>query len=114
MEDLTSQLVRDAQAQAGASPTESAVDLTGQWTSSNGLIYVLQQFGDQFVVQEVSPFGLTAVGIGAIDGTRGQFVGATFEATRRDGNLLLEANDSISAVLVDAACDERVPVTLTR
>ena len=96
MEDLTSQLVLDAQAQAGPSPSEPAIDLTGQWAGSNGLIYVFQQFGDQFVVQEVSPFGVTTVGIGDLDGIRrGQFVGATFEDTSRDGDLVLEADDSI-------------------
>ncbi len=95
MEDLTSQLVLDAQAQAGPSPPEPAIDLTGQWAGSNGLIYVFQQFGDQFVVQELSPFGVTTVGIGALDGLRGQFVGATFEDTSRDGDLVLEADDSI-------------------
>jgi hypothetical protein len=114
MEDLTSTLVGDAQAQAGASPTEPSMDLTGHWTGSNGLTYLFQQFGDMFVVQEVSPFGVTSVGIGALDGPRGQFVGTTFEDTDRDGNLVLATPDSMSGVLVDAACGERVPVTLTR
>ena len=66
------------------------------------------------MVQEVSPLGVTAVGIGAVEGLFGEFAGVTFEDTSRDGTLVLAEEGSVSGVLVDDACGVRVPVRLTR
>lgn len=71
---------------AEASPTAPTdVDVSGTWQGANGLMSMFDQYGDRVSLQELSPYGITAVGDGivlgdtvsgsftAVDGTRGGF-----------------------------------------
>ncbi|TDU91256.1 uncharacterized protein DUF2510 [Kribbella voronezhensis] len=59
----------NAQAQAVGQPT-STVNLTGQWTpTQGGFSWQIEQYGNQVVVREVTPYGITAVAQGTLAGT---------------------------------------------
>lgn len=63
----------DATAPIGNSPSEhpgsSVPSLDGQWSSPQGLTYVVQQRGDYLAFQEFNPLlGITAVGEGTVHG----------------------------------------------
>jgi hypothetical protein len=62
------------QAQAnGSTGNQPGVSIAGNWNGTNGLAYVIQQFGAAIVVQEFcSCGGITAVGNGSFDGTNAQ------------------------------------------
>lgn len=63
-------LQQQAQASGAASPAQPGVDIAGNWIGSNGLTYVIEQYGGAVVVQEYcSCGGITAVGEGGFDGT---------------------------------------------
>ncbi|MGA5304464.1 hypothetical protein ACPCHT_31455 [Nucisporomicrobium flavum] len=61
-------------AEARRAPVESSLPgLAGRWSGSTGYTYVVEQYGDQLVFQEESPYGVTTVGQGALSGRRVTF-----------------------------------------
>lgn len=53
---------------APSQPRASSVDLSGSWTDEAGVRYDIAQYGSEVVIQEMSPFGVTAVGSGSFQG----------------------------------------------
>lgn len=83
LEERLISLEEQAQTEAAAEPTApETVDLNGDWTGNNGYIYRIQQYGTQAVISELSPYGITAVGQGVI---QGKF--ATFSYQAADGSI---------------------------
>ena len=78
IEQRVAALTGQARTDGGGDPTPSGVDLSGTWVGANGLDYQIQQFGSEAVIQELSPFGVSASGSGSVgDGTlRFNFVAA--------------------------------------
>jgi hypothetical protein len=73
-----------ASAQVAAPP----LNLTGRWTSPNGLSYVITHDGSDVEIQEWSPiYGLTAVGEGTINGDSIAFEYETTVGTGGRGSL---------------------------
>ncbi len=59
----------EAAAREGAPAAEPQdADVSGEWIGDNGLTYAFQQFGANVTWQEISPYGVTAVGEGSVDG----------------------------------------------
>lgn len=54
---------------SGASAPTPEVDLTGMWVAGDpSFTYRFDQYGDQVVFQEISPYGVTATGQGVLSG----------------------------------------------
>jgi hypothetical protein len=85
-------------AQAQATPSPSASDLSGTWHSSSGLTYTITQYGGQAVVEENSPFGLTAVGQGTVTGNT-----ATFDYRAVDGSTGRASLQVVDGSTIDAS-----------
>lgn len=83
-ETVVADLEQEAREQAAAEPDFSGPDLSGTWRPVGGTSpqsYEIVQYGDQVVVQEVTPWGITAAGSGTIvDGL------VAFSFTSYDGN----------------------------
>lgn len=83
-ENVVADLEQEARQQAATEPEFSGPDLSGTWAPVGGTglpSYEIGQYGDQVVVQEVTPWGITAAGSGTVtDGL------VTFTFTSYDGN----------------------------
>lgn len=66
-------------------PAVSVPDVSGDWRADSGLIYRITQYGDQFVLQELSPYGVTAYGQGQVTGQRADFTFWAFNSTTGTG-----------------------------
>ena len=99
-----------ADAESGSPPS---LDLTGWWTANNGMSYRIDQYGDQIVLQEISPYGVTAAGVGFIDGAN---VSVPYEAV--DGSVgqaeLAYADGVLSGGFTNHSFGTTVPVSMSR
>lgn len=69
LEKRVSELEQEAKNQSASQvATPTSPDLRGNWTGENGLTYTIQQYGDQVVIEEITPYGITAVGQGRVEG----------------------------------------------
>ena len=67
--DQASQFEDDAREQGGDDQVAAGSGVAGAWTGDNGFSYLIEQWGPEAVITEVSPEGLTtATGIGTFDG----------------------------------------------
>jgi hypothetical protein len=79
IEDNQSQVeqrLQELESSAQAAPNEDdalARDLTGNWTDTSGRAYRIDQYGAEGVIQEQSPYGVTAVGSGTVHRNRFSF-----------------------------------------
>lgn len=96
-------------AQAQATPSSSASDLSGTWQSSAGLTYTITQYGGTAVVEESSPFGLTAVGQGTVAGNT-----ATFDYRAVDGSTGRASLQMVDASTIDASFENDTYGTSTQ
>lgn len=109
------QYLEQASEQGVDVPRIDAVELSGQWDGDNGFAYVIEQFGDQATITELTPDGLvSATGAGTIDGTT-----FTFEYTAADlsvGAGVLEQvdRDQLDGSFQNLATGATVPITMTR
>ena len=108
--------VADLEASAradGEVASPQSLDLTGWWTGNNGMSYRIDQYGDQIVLQEVSPYGVTAAGAGLITGAN---VSVPYEAV--DGSVgeaeLVYADGVLSGVFANHSFGTTVPVSMSR
>ncbi len=67
MEERFAVLEGRARTEAGDDLEPSGTDLSGTWVGANGLGYAITQFGSEAVLQELTPFGLSATGYGMVD-----------------------------------------------
>jgi hypothetical protein len=93
-----SQAVSRARDQATSG--SGTVDFAGEWSSNYGLTYVIAQYGDQVVVQERSPYGITAVGQGTVQGDSADF---GYEAV--DGSIGQAVFTLVDSQTIDANFD---------
>jgi hypothetical protein len=96
-------------AQAQATPSPSASDFSGTWRSSSGLTYTVAQYGDQAVVEEHSPFGLTAVGRGTVAGNT-----TTFDYRAVDGSTGRASFQMVDRSTIEASFESDSYGTSTR
>jgi hypothetical protein len=91
LEQQASVLEVEAQEEATAQTTPSLVDLNGTWTGDNGFTYVIEQFGNQAVISEIAPGGLTtAVGMGSMQDSTLTFDFEAVDGSAGTGTLQLD------------------------
>jgi hypothetical protein len=108
-------LEEQAQEASGTSPPVGVADLGGTWRGDNGFDYVIEQFGDQAVISELTPDGLiTAVGMGPVEGSLFVFDFEAADGSTGVGQLELDGDDTLSGVFENFASGFSVPATLRR
>lgn len=108
------ELEGEAQQQGGGLPAPAGIDLTGQWAGDNGLTYVIQQYGPQAVIQEMSYYGVTATGNGTFDGTTAWFSFVAFDGSTGEAVLTLQDQRTLSGTFTNYVAGVTVPATLRR
>ncbi|NLT55868.1 MAG: hypothetical protein GXX79_15185 [Actinomycetales bacterium] len=68
VEERLATLESEAMARADPESAAGVERIAGIWDARNGFQYVIQQFGDQAVIQEQSAYGITASGTGTVRG----------------------------------------------
>ena len=101
-------------AQAQATPSASGSNFSGTWRSSSGLSYTITQYDDQAVVEESSPFGLTAVGEGAVTGNAATFDYAAVDGSTGRASFRMRGASTIEASFENDSYGTSTQATLTR
>jgi hypothetical protein len=112
IEDRLHGLQGQAAQEQSTSPTTSSQNLSGSWTGDTGLKYVIQQYGSNAVIQESSPYGVTAVGSGAVQDGRFTFQFESVDGATGTGQLSLVDSDTLQGSFASGGA--AVPADLHR
>jgi Protein of unknown function (DUF2510) len=115
LEQRVSELEQEAKSRAnsGAAPQEGA-DLRGSWIGENGLRYSFQQFGSEVVIQEISPYGVTAAGQGVVQGSSLNFNYQAIDGSFGSGTFNLEDSRTLRGVFNNQTYYLSTPAVLRR
>lgn len=96
-DDIAERVERlEERAQVAADPTiAGTADISGIWTGVDGLTYTIDQFGDQFVLQEHSPFGISAYGEGVVVGDEVFLTFTAFDGTVGEASMVFDGDDEL-------------------
>lgn len=104
-EEAVADLEEQAREEAVTQPEFSGPDVSGTWVpvGGSGQWYEISQFGDQVVVQEVTPWGITATGSGTAvdDGVSMSF--AAYNGVTGTADLRLVGPSTLQGTLTSSA-----------
>ena len=112
--ELAGQLETSAQAADDDWDVEPALDLTGLWWEATGLTYEIEQFGTEFVIQELTDFGVSAVGQGVITDDLLTFDYVAYDGSSGEGELIVLDDWTLDGWFHNFHTETTVPVILTR
>lgn len=95
-------------------PDARVADFGGTWRGANGLTYQITQFGDAAVIEELSPFGVSAYGEGTIVDDRAVFRYTAFDGSVGEADLTLVSPDRISGTFFSLTTGFGTPASMTR
>lgn len=101
IDERLDELESDVRSAAPADPAVDVADFGGTWTGSNGLTYQIDQYGDLAVIQELSPFGVSAYGEGTIVGGSALFTFTAYDGTIGEAALSMVDADTITGEFVN-------------
>jgi hypothetical protein len=113
IEKRTSDLETRARS-AGSEQPGSATNLSGTWRGANGLQYQIQQYGSQAVIEEISPYGVTAVGSGEVSGQQVQFAYQAIDGSTGIAQLTMADEGTLRGTFMNYSCACTVPAVLRR
>jgi hypothetical protein len=92
----------------------STPNLAGTWQGGNGLTYGIAQYGIQLVIQEMTTWGITAVGRGMVDGARVSFAWQAFNGVTGTLDLTVAAGGRRMDGTITSAFAGSQPFLLSR
>ena len=100
-----SNLKEEAREQAAAQPEFNGPDLSGAWSPVGGAgqWYEIGQFGDQIVIQELTPWGITATGSGTVTDGLVSFSFTAYNGTAGFGELRFDGSSALQGTLTSSA-----------
>lgn len=92
----------------------NVADFGGTWIGANGLTYVINQFGDAAVIEEQSPFGISAYGEGTVFGDVAEFQYTAYDGSVGVAELALVSPDRLSGAFHSFTYGVSTPAEMTR
>jgi hypothetical protein len=103
-----------ANAQAQAAPAPSVLNIAGYWHSSSGYTYDIEQYGANVVIQEETPYGITAVGEGQVSGSEADFDYRAYDGSTGEAIFAIESSTTIDATFENYSYGTTSQAILTR
>jgi hypothetical protein len=99
--EAVADLEEEAREQAAVQPEFSGPDLSGTWVpvSGAGQWYEIGQYGNQVVVQEMTPWGITAAGSGTVVDDVVSFSFTAYDGNTGYGELRLNGSSTLQGTL---------------
>jgi hypothetical protein len=87
----------EQRAQQQGAPSPSIPNISGYWRSNYGFIYLIQQYGDRVVMQEQSPYGITAFAEGTVTENAASLNYRAIDGSTGRANLYFHDDGTMSA-----------------
>jgi Protein of unknown function (DUF2510) len=104
---------RAGQDQASAPAAVTALDISGVWNGP-AADYVITQYGTEVVVEEVTAYGTTGVGIGLFDGELLQIQYEALDGSTGLGEFMIVGGDTLSGAFQNSTYGTIESAVLTR
>lgn len=115
-ESAVADLTADARQESATEAEFSGPDLSGSWYPAGGSgmqWYVVRQYGAQVVVQEMTPWGITAAGSGTVTDGLLDFTFTAYDGNVGRGELRIRDSSTLEGTLISDVYGE-VPVIWQR